>query len=416
MSPAANITAPVGLWRLTLCRPRRQSPFNPTACAYNAGTTASFSVEAGGSGPLGYQWRKDGVPLADGGNIAGAATAMLVLTNVLGGDAGGYSVVVSNGLGSVTSAVATLVVIDPLIAVQPVSQLGKLGDSVTFSVTAVGTAPLGYQWWKDGAALAWGTGASLTLTNLEVADAGDYWVVVSNQYGNVTSAVALLTVNGATLDSGFNPGAEAIPCIPLGVLHWRSRPTGRFWWAAISPRWAGRAAQPLGGSMPTGRWTRVQSGGETIRVLPWRCRRTGRFWWAAISPRWAGRRATTLAGSMRTGHWTPGSIRGRRLRWYSLAVQADGKILVGGEFTTLGGQSAQLHWPAECGRDTGQRLQSGGGRHLRMWIRLAVQADGKILVGGDFTTLGGQTRNYLGRLNADGTLDSGFNPGADGIV
>src|ERR1017187_6248760 len=47
---------------------------------------------------------------------------------------------------------------------------------------------------------------------------------------------------------------------------------------------------------------------------------------------------------------------------------------------------------------------------------LAVQADGKILVGGGFTTLGGQTRNYLGRLNVDGTVDSGFNPGANNYV
>ena len=42
---------------------------------------------------------------------------------------------------------------------------------------------------------------------------------------------------------------------------------------------------------------------------------------------------------------------------------------------------------------------------------LAVQPDGKILVGGYFTTLGGQPRNYIGRLNADGTLDAGFTPG-----
>ena len=47
---------------------------------------------------------------------------------------------------------------------------------------------------------------------------------------------------------------------------------------------------------------------------------------------------------------------------------------------------------------------------------LAVQDDGKILVGGEFTTLGGQARNYIGRLNADGTLDSGFKPGANGAV
>ena len=45
---------------------------------------------------------------------------------------------------------------------------------------------------------------------------------------------------------------------------------------------------------------------------------------------------------------------------------------------------------------------------------LAVQPDGKVLVGGEFTTLGGQPRHYIGRLNADGTVDSGFNPGASG--
>src|SRR5260221_495763 len=47
---------------------------------------------------------------------------------------------------------------------------------------------------------------------------------------------------------------------------------------------------------------------------------------------------------------------------------------------------------------------------------LAVQADGKILVGGAFGTLGGQSRNYIGRLNADGTLDTRFNSGANWTV
>ncbi|MGA2864908.1 MAG: delta-60 repeat domain-containing protein [Verrucomicrobiota bacterium] len=102
----------------------------------------------------------------------------------------------------------------------------------------------------------------------------------------------------------------------------------------------------------------------------------------------------------------------------SLAVQADGKVLVGGGFSTLGGQ------PRNCiGRlDADGTLDSGfnpgaGGWHPQPWVAsLAVQADGKILVGGGFTTLGGQTRNCIGRLNADGTLDSGFNPGAGSTV
>ena len=49
-------------------------------------------------------------------------------------------------------------------------------------------------------------------------------------------------------------------------------------------------------------------------------------------------------------------------------------------------------------------------------ISLAVQADGKILAGGNFDSLGGQTRNHIARLNADGTVDSQFNPGADTSV
>lgn len=94
----------------------------------------------------------------------------------------------------------------------------------------------------------------------------------------------------------------------------------------------------------------------------------------------------------------------------SLAVQADGKILVGGKFTTLGGQPRNY-----LGRlNADGTLDSGfnPGADADVYC-LAVQADGKILVGGLFTTLAGQPRNYIGRLNADGTLDNGFNPGPD---
>ena len=96
----------------------------------------------------------------------------------------------------------------------------------------------------------------------------------------------------------------------------------------------------------------------------------------------------------------------------SLAVQADGKILVGGDFTTLGGQPRN-----SIGRlNADGTLDSGfnpavGADYLPYVYSLAVQADGKILVGGDFTTLGGQPRASIGRLNADGTVDAGFNPG-----
>lgn len=57
-----------------------------------------------------------------------------------------------------------------------------------------------------------------------------------------------------------------------------------------------------------------------------------------------------------------------------------------------------------------------GGTNVGKVLALAVQADGKVVVGGTFVTLGGQPRRNIGRLDADGSLDSGFNPGADGTV
>jgi uncharacterized delta-60 repeat protein len=108
---------------------------------------------------------------------------------------------------------------------------------------------------------------------------------------------------------------------------------------------------------------------------------------------------------------------------FALAVQADGKILVGGLFTTLGGGGMGTTTRNQIGRlnaDGSLDTSFNPGANSDVWA-LAVQADGKILVGGGFTTLGGggtgtTTRNYIGRLNADGSLDTSFNPGANGAV
>jgi len=107
----------------------------------------------------------------------------------------------------------------------------------------------------------------------------------------------------------------------------------------------------------------------------------------------------------------------------ALAVQADGKILVGGAFTTLGGGGAGTTPRYHIGRlnaDGSLDTSFDPGANDGVYA-LAVQADGKILVGGGFTTLGGgstgtTTRNYVGRLNADGSLDTTFDPGANGGV
>ena len=103
----------------------------------------------------------------------------------------------------------------------------------------------------------------------------------------------------------------------------------------------------------------------------------------------------------------------------SIAVQADGKILAGGGFTTLAPNGG-----APVTRNHIARLETDGrlDQTLNLGIvgsivfATAVQPDGKILIGGTFTTVLGVARNNIARLNTDGTLDTAFNPNASSDV
>ena len=300
--------------------------YQPANQAVNAGSNALFTVQASGTAPLAYQWRKNGV------NVSGATNTALQLYFVQATDAGTYSVVVSNPYGSVTSSNASLTVVQPLtleqaldttnvtwrtggvtpwlgqtgvthdgldaaasgsishdqeswveatftgpgtltfwwkvssegnfdvltvamdgtaqqgisgevnwstktmaipsgahnvrwtyakdssesygqdkawvdqisfvtnatpppvITGQPQNQTVPAGGTATFSVAATGTAPLGYQWRKNGGNLGGATNALLSVANVSTNDTGSYSVVVSNPGGSTTSSNALLTV------------------------------------------------------------------------------------------------------------------------------------------------------------------------------------------------------------------------------
>lgn len=96
-----------------------------------------------------------------------------------------------------------------------------------------------------------------------------------------------------------------------------------------------------------------------------------------------------------------------------LAVQPDGSVLAGGEFSSLGGQprSRIARFSADGIVEAG--FDPGASNSV---YTVALQPDGKVLVGGSFTNLAGTACNYIGRLNADVTFDSTFNPGASGSV
>jgi uncharacterized delta-60 repeat protein len=114
-------------------------------------------------------------------------------------------------------------------------------------------------------------------------------------------------------------------------------------------------------------------------------------------------------GTVDASFQAPGLLNGRSV--YSLAMQPDGKVLIGGDFDQLYGASprnriARLNVDGTLDAT----FDPGTGANDEV-LRLALQSDGKVLIGGRFTEVGGVARNRIARLNANGTLDATFDPG-----
>jgi hypothetical protein len=168
------------------------SPTNKTAIVFS---NTTLSVVALGDATLAYRWQKNGIDLPDDGRITGSSTATLAISPVNVLDAANYQVFVTNSLGGATSSVATLTILGPpIISTQPASRTVPAGTNVTLSVTASGLATIFYQWRIAQVELPGRTNASLSLTNIQAANAGAYDVVMTNDYGTATSSVAMLTV------------------------------------------------------------------------------------------------------------------------------------------------------------------------------------------------------------------------------
>src|SRR5207248_2895252 len=162
----------------------------PASQTVTAGQRATFTVTATGTAPLSYQWQRNGTA------IGGATAASYTTPVTTASDSGDqFTVVVSNTAGSMTSNAAALtvssVLVAPTITRQPASQTVTTGQRATFTVTATGTAPLSYQWQKNGTAIGGATASSYPPPSDPASDSGDqFTVVVSNTAGSMTSNAA----------------------------------------------------------------------------------------------------------------------------------------------------------------------------------------------------------------------------------
>jgi hypothetical protein len=177
----------------------------PTNRLVAPGNSATFSVAASGTGPLTYQWRFNGAVLANATNSS-YAVASAQSTN-----AGDYAVEVTDSVGSVLSAPATLYLLVPMgFLQQPLSQSVVVGGRVTLSIIITGSPPpFGYEWRRGSTPLTSNTLSSttnyFTFTATNIVTSQQYRVVVKN-LGNPAPGIGSDVVTITTLADSDSDG------------------------------------------------------------------------------------------------------------------------------------------------------------------------------------------------------------------
>ena len=200
------------------------------------GSNAVFSVTPSGSAPLSYRWSKDGTPLSNGGRISGATNSTLTIAAAITNDAGGYSVFITNIVGSVTSSVATLTVLVPATITSATSAAGREGTFFSFTNTATGTLPItfGVDGYADGLSLEPTNGIisgiplttgvfNLTIyaTNAAMTTTGQLVLIFTTGVPGINSALTAGGKQGVVfsymITASNNPTAFSASALPAGL-------------------------------------------------------------------------------------------------------------------------------------------------------------------------------------------------------
>jgi uncharacterized delta-60 repeat protein len=358
----------------------------PTAAQLDFGATVTFSAAATGNNGFSYQWLKNGVPLANGPRISGATTGTLTIADLVASDAAAYSVRITYPGGSLTSAASPLavgpVVAPPVITASPADLTRDLGASATFTATVKGALPLSFQWFhfdtplsngaSGGVTISGATSPSLTISGLTFAQAGDYRLRVTNPDGVETTEPARLTVER-------RPGA--------------------------------RAAGPLGATTTNGAVLAILRLADDSMLIG------GQFTSVTVNGSTTSR--SRLARFLADGTLDPafnptlpGSVR-------AIAQDSAGRVFIAGDFNgsvTIGGVTANRIRVARLTSalvlDTAFDISTNGPNGAIN--ALAPTGDGGVYVGGvhGFNLYGSSTVNRIARLNANGSLDTGFTAAA----
>lgn len=253
-------------------------------------------------------------------------------------------------------AFALVPVVQPSIVTQPANQVVLAGPA-SFHVVAAGTAPLTYQWSFNGSTQipnlsGSATADTLALAGVTQANTGTYSVTVTNAWGSVTSAS--VTLSGPPVIAG-----------------------------------PGRVSAVLGSSATL---TAVSSVTDALT-----------YQWRLDGEPIAGATGATYTTPVLTRYGGPGT--------YDVVV-TDGPLSA--TSPAAGVLASGLKYPGHVTLDPASVIRA---EKVQGWIyATAVGSDGKIYIGGDFSSINGHVHNRLARFNADGTLDDAFAPSFSGAV
>lgn len=216
---------------------------NPASQMLPAGSDARFSVEYTGGAPIGCEW------VFNGRLIPEATGRTLVVSNIQAESSGYYLASLSNSAGQIRSAAAALTVIpsQPWFIGQPAGKSAAGGSTVSIQAHARGSAPLAYQWRKNGVNVPGMTNSGLVLTNVVAGQSGNYDVLAMNSGGFATSAIAVITITGVPPAFVQNPLGTSVvsgETLTLSSLANGTDPVSYQWHANGMPI-PGQAARTL---------------------------------------------------------------------------------------------------------------------------------------------------------------------------
>lgn len=338
---------------------------HPYATKANAGATAQFNVIAESTiGTITYQWKKNGSPLSNGGDISGANTATLSIANAEPADSDVYSVTVSVGGTSLESRAASLSVYADLTLVEsPQSGVRFVGVPFTLKAAFTGPSPISYQWYHNESPVG-GNQPYLTISNPTLTDVGDYYVVASSGGDDVTSATATISI-----------------------------------------------VQPPSGNDPAGFPLVAGAGNQDIRAIDFMP--DGRIIVAGGFTSLRDKNSSTSSRAYMGIFNADGSLDSFNAAAnnviYDILRQPDGKILVAGQFTSISSTTVTrlVRYNANLTLDTAFIANLGTVDGTVNDVELFP--DGRILVSGGFTSIGGVTgTRAIAILNSDGSVDTSF--------